>query len=332
MSDRERNYHKTYIDYTNNPNGDDVDVIVFDINEPRGNLSRNKEYWPNYNATQFSARMNIQKGIVRRVEFENNNKKEKVLQIARSYRPGIGRHDSVLYASLILNFYNIPIESSPLKNLRLPRITIEPDNLIKNEILEARLERHPNNNTNHNKPRFITIPYSTEIKTGLPKLIGAGHFVTLIVDQLDYKDNDNNFKPFVYVYDSAHMLCEGYGVFNNRLNKDSYFKFGNNILVDNEVFNNDRNICCCFGGTNLSNRVQKISDFRCGYYTEAAIDLLLENDKFTDNDGENIPYGNDTRKFLMEILSNENIRNQLNLVLNNISYEIPYEKVNKLNI
>ena len=47
--------------------------------------------------------MNIQKGIVRSVEFENDNKKEKALQIARSYRPGIGRHDSALYASRSLS-------------------------------------------------------------------------------------------------------------------------------------------------------------------------------------------------------------------------------------
>ena len=59
MSDRERNYHKTYIDYINNPNEDKVDIIVFDINEPRDNSSRNEENWPNYNTTQFSARMNI---------------------------------------------------------------------------------------------------------------------------------------------------------------------------------------------------------------------------------------------------------------------------------
>ena len=167
MSDRERNYHKTYIDYINNQNEDKIDIIVFDINEPRDNSSRNEENWPNYNTTQFSARMNIQKGIVRRVEFENDNKKEKALQIARSYRPGIGRYDSAVYASLILNFYNTPIESSPLKNLRLPKITNEPDNLIKDEILAAFSKRHNiyTGTTNHNKPRFITIPYSTKIKT-----------------------------------------------------------------------------------------------------------------------------------------------------------------------
>ena len=137
MSDRERNYHKTYIDYINNPNEDEVYIIVFDINEPRDNSSRNKENWPSYDITQFSARMNIQKGIVRRIEFENDNKKEKALQIARSYRPGIGRYDSAVYVSLILNFYNRDIESSPLKNLRLPAIINEPDNLIKDEIISG---------------------------------------------------------------------------------------------------------------------------------------------------------------------------------------------------
>ena len=103
MSDRERNYHKTYIDYINNPNEDKIDIIVFDINEPRDNSSRNKKCWLNYDTTKFSARMNIQKGIVRSVEFENDNKKEKALNIARHYRPGIGRHDSALYASRSLS-------------------------------------------------------------------------------------------------------------------------------------------------------------------------------------------------------------------------------------
>ena len=167
MSDRERNYHKTYIDYINNQNEDKIDIIVFDINEPRDNSSRNKENWPSYDITQFSARMNIQKGIVRSVQFENDNKKVRALNIARHYRPGIGRRDSALYASLILNFYNRDIESSPLKNLRLPAIINELDNLIKYEIIAAFSKRHNiyTGTTNHDKPRFITIPYSTKIKT-----------------------------------------------------------------------------------------------------------------------------------------------------------------------
>ena len=223
MSDRERNYHKTYIDYINNPNEDKIDIIVFDINEPRDNSSRNKKCWPNYDTTKFSARMNIQKGIVRSVEFENDNKKEKALNIARHYRPGIGRYSSAVYASLILNFYNTPIESSPLKNLRLPKITNEPDNLIKDEILVAFSKRHNiyTGTTNHNKPRFITIPYSTKMRTRFLKLIGAAHIVTLIVD-LDYRDNNGNFKPFVYVYDSASFLCNSYGITSTNLNKNIY--------------------------------------------------------------------------------------------------------------
>ena len=223
MSDRERNYHKTYIDYINNPNEDKIDIIVFDINEPRDNSSRNKKCWLNYDTTKFSARMNIQKGIVRSVEFENDNKKEKALNIARHYRPGIGRYSSAVYASLILNFYNTPIESSPLKNLRLPKINNEPDNLIKDEILAAFSKRHNiyTGTTNHNKPRFITIPYSTEMRTRFLKLIGAAHIVTLIVD-LDYRDNNGNFKPFAYVYDSASFLCNSYGITSTNLNKNIY--------------------------------------------------------------------------------------------------------------
>lgn len=312
MSDRERNYNKTYIDYINNPNEDKVDIIVFDINEPRDNLSRNEENWPSYNTTQFSARMNIQKGIVRSVEFENDNKKEKALQIARHYRPGIGRYSSALYASLILNFYNTPIESSPLKNLRLPKITNEPDNLIRDEILAAFSERHNiyTGTTNHNKPRFIVIPYLTSIKTGLLSRTSLNHFVTLIVD-LDYRDNGGNFKPFVYVYDSSHVLCNKYGIGTSTLNKDVYFRFGDNILVDNKVLNDNKRCCCCIR-SNLASRIQGCTDCRCGYYCEAAIDLLLEDDTFIDNNGGNIIYGIRTREFLREILFDENVIYKIN--------------------
>lgn len=312
MSDRERNYNKTYIDYINNPNEDKIDIIVFDINEPRDNSSRNKENWPSYDITQFSARMNIQKGIVRSVQFENDNKKEKALNIARHYRPGIGRYSSAVYASLILNFYNTPIESSPLKNLRLPKITNEPDNLIKDEIIAAFSERHNiyTGTTNHGRPRFITIPYSTKIKTVPLSCTPARHFVTLIVD-LDYRDNGGNLKPFVYVYDSAHMLCNKYGVVSSTLNKDVYFRFGTNILVDNKVLNDDRRCCCCVR-SNLSSRIQGCADYRCGYYCEAAIDLLLENSRFINNDGGNIIYGIETREFLQEILFDENVIYKIN--------------------
>ena len=191
MSDRERNYHKTYIDYINNPNEDGVDIIVFDREEPyifymiEENISpRNYSRWKYYDNTEnkkFSARMNIQKGIARSVQFENDNKKVRALNIARHYRPGIGRRDSALYASLILNFYNTPIESSPLKNLRLPKIINEPDNLIKDEIIAAFSERHNiyTGITNHDRPRFITIPYFTKMRTRFLKLIGAAHIVTI---------------------------------------------------------------------------------------------------------------------------------------------------------
>ena len=326
MSDRERDCSKAFIDCKSATDEDEIDIIVFDMEEPyifymtEEDISpRNYSRWKDYNNTEdekFSARMNIQKGIVRNVEFENDNKKEKALQIARHYRPGIGRYDSAVYASIILNFYNIPIESSSLKNLRLSGITNEPDNLIKDEILAAFSERHNiyTGTTNHDKPRFITIPYSIKIKTPPISWLQSGHFVTLIVD-LDYRDNNGNLKPFVYVYDSAHMLCEWYGVGNNRLNKNDYFKFGNNILVDDEVLNNERNICCCFGNIVLSNRVQKFHDFRCGYYTEAAIDLLLEDDTFTDNDGGNIQPRGNTRNFLRNILNNANIIYQIDNVI-----------------
>lgn len=315
MSDRERNYRKTYIDYISNPNANKVDIIVFDINEPRDNSSRNKENWPNYNTTQFSARMNIQKGIVRNVEFENDNKKETALNIARHYRPGLGRYSSAVYASLILNFCGTDIESSPLKNLRLPVITNEPDDLIKDEILAAFSERHNiyTGTTNHNKPRFITIPYSTEIKTCPLKCIGAAHFVTLIVD-LDNICDNGNFKPFVYVYDSAHMLCNKYGIGSNTLNKDVYFRFGDNILVDDEVLNDSRKFCCCIS-SNLASKIQGYTDYRCGYYCEAAIDLLLENNTFTNNDGCDITYGIRTREFLQEILFDENVIHQIDNVI-----------------
>lgn len=315
MSDRERNYHKTYIDYINNQTRDDVDIIVFDIEEPyifymivEDISPRDHRRWECYDNTEnkkFSARMNIQKGIVRSVEFENDNKKVRALNIARHYRPGIGRSDSALYASLILNFYNTPIESSPLKNLRLPKIINESDNLIKDEILAAFFERHYTGTTNHDRPRFITIPYSTKIKTGPLSYISVGHFVTLIVD-LDYRDNGGNFKPFVYVYDSSHVLCNKYGVGSSTLNKDVYFRFGDNILVDNKVLNDDRRCCCCVR-SNLASKIQGCADYRCGYYCEAAIDLLLENATFIDNNGGNIIYGIETRVFLQEILFDENV-------------------------
>lgn len=164
---RENFLNNTFIKYIGFVDNFIIGLVIFDRNEPRDNLSRNKENWPGYDTTKFSARMNIQKGIVRSVEFENDNKKVRALNIARHYRPGIGRRDSALYASLILNFYNRDIESSPLKNLRLPAIINELDNLIKDEILVAFFERHNiyTGTTNHDKPRFITIPYSTEIKT-----------------------------------------------------------------------------------------------------------------------------------------------------------------------
>ena len=149
------------------------------------------------------------------------------------------------------------------------------------------------------------MPYSTQMRSRFLKLIGAAHFVTLIVD-LDYIDNGGNFKPFVYVYDSSHVLCNKYGLMTSTLNKDVYFRFGNNILVDDKVLNDDRRCCCCLR-LNLSSKIQGCADYRCGYYCEAAIDLLLEDDTFIDKDGGNIIYGIRTREFLREILFDENV-------------------------
>ena len=178
MDSRETNYNKVYIDYEAHSGREDyIKLIVFDVGEPpyrilhNGSLQRwprDQGHWPNYKGEngKYSAFIEIMNGIVTYKDYDEL-RKEEILKISRQYRPGIGRYDSAVYVSLILNFYNRDIESSPLKNLRLPAITNEPDNLIKDEILAAFSKRHNiyTGTTNHDKPRFITIPYSTEIKT-----------------------------------------------------------------------------------------------------------------------------------------------------------------------
>lgn len=95
-------------------------------------------------------------------------------------------------------------------------------------------------------------------------------------------------EPFVYVHDSAHFLCYDYGIGSFKLDKNAYFNFGSDILV--EPLNNDINrsphlFAIDDDKTSKLQYLWKISrpvELRCGYYCEAAVNLLLSNINFID--------------------------------------------------
>ena len=339
MDSRETNYNKVYIDYEAHSGREDyIKLIVFDVGEPpyrilhNGSLQRwprDQGHWPNYKGEngKYSAFIEIMNGIVTYKDYDEL-RKEEILKISRQYRPGIGRMAQAVYTAIILKFS----DECFLSSLRFPYIINNDriDLIIGNEIRIA----HSNRNLVRasalkNFPRFIAIPYCVSIRTKPLSLSNAfGHFTTLIVD-LDHKDNNGNYKPFVYVYDSAHFLCKSYGVFSYNLNRDAYFKFGDGILVDNKPLNEDINYCPhCFGiNDNKTSKIQyvwKLSrplDCRCGYYCEASINLLLKNIDFLDY-GCEIPSGQQTRDFLRNILKNGQV---LNEIKHNIIPPAPFE-------
>lgn len=323
MSDRQLNLHKPFIDYLIYYNEDKCDIAVFDVGEPSSG-SRNFNDWESYGLDKLSAKINIVGGKVILNNFYPY-KKSKIIDIARHYRPGLGRNTGAVYSSIILSFFD------RLESVRFPN-TENVDSFIKIEIRNAFEARHPRTNphiTVNTEPRFIAIPYCVIIRTKPLSLSNAfGHFITLIVD-LDHKDNNGNYKPFVYVYDSAHFLCKSYGVFSYNLNRDAYFKFGDGILVDDKPLNEDINYCPhCFGiNDNKTSKIQyvwKLSrpfDCRCGYYCEASINLLLKNLYFLDY-GCKIPSGQQTRDFLRDILKNSQV---LNKIKHNIIPPAPFE-------
>lgn len=134
----------------------------------------------------------------------------------------------------------------------------------------------------------------------------------MIVD-LDHVKN-NQYMPFVYVYDSAHFLCYNYGINSYNLDKNTYFNFGSDILVDDEPLNNDINwlphlFAINDGKTSKLQywwKISRLFELRCGYYCEASVNLLLSNINFIDYFNRTPP-GQTTREFLREILKNKYI-------------------------
>lgn len=314
MSDRRINFEKPYIDSIFNLMSDDVNIAVFDIDEPKkdaAGIRKIRRFNRNYNLNDLSAKITINEGIVSEIV----SKGSKALNIVRNYRPGTDRKISAVYASIILGNYR-----ERLRNARFPN-TNNIDYYIEMEIKSVFIARHPNHpNINppitvNTEPRFIAIPYFTRIKTWPFNLANIfAHFVTLIVD-LDHINFNGNFIPFVYVYDSSHFLCKFFGKFRTALNKEVYFKFGDEILVDDQVLNNIIGVRLARTLNSLSGLIQPNLDFRCGYYCEAAINLLLKNNNFTSGRVGGYPlYGQQTREFLMKILSNENVGNEISLI------------------
>ena len=339
MNSRETNYNKVYIDYEAHGNIEDrIKLIVFDVGEPPfeilhdgslQRLSRDQRFWTSYRGQRdkYSAFIEIYDGIVTYKDYDES-RREKILKISRQYRPGIGRVTQAVYTAIILKFPNRRF----LSVLRFPYIINDNqiDLIIGDEIRRAYFNRNlVRPNLLKNFPRFIAIPYCVKIRTKPLSLSTAfGHFVTLIVD-LDHIDYNGNYRPFVYVYDSAHFLCKSYGVFSYNLNKDVYFKFGNGILVDDKPLNEDINYCPHFFCIN-DNKTSKIQyvwklsrpfDCRCGYYCEASINLLLKNLSFSDYNCTIQP-GQQTRDFLRGILRNGQVLNEIE---HNIIPPAPFE-------
>lgn len=288
--------------------GQIIYIIVFDLNDIpiTGYLFDNSFLNDISNGNiNYKAFIKYQDGILIDINMDSSNF-TRALEISRQFRPGFGRTLGALLASISIKFSNYSdfIRCFYDKGQQL-------DVKIRNSILTAFNEKHHNNNTE--KPRFIIIPYFTNIRTkSLSYCSSFNHYVTLIVDLCHKKDNE--YKPIVYVYDSAHTLCNYYGVFSFRLNKENYFQFGPDILVDDEPLNNDINISphlFCLN-MNKSSKIQYLFriaaplDLRCGYFCEAAINLLLSNTIFI-NFENNIQHGRNTRMFLKSILRNGSI-------------------------
>ena len=158
MSDRQLNLHKHFIDYLFHRNEDECYIAVFDVGEPSSG-SRDFNDWESYGLDKLSAKIKIVKGKVTLKDFDPK-KILKIIDIARHYRPGIGRETGAVYSSIILSFFD------KLKSVRFPN-TDNVDDSVKTEIRNAFEARHPGGNphiTVNTEPRFIAIPYCVNIK------------------------------------------------------------------------------------------------------------------------------------------------------------------------
>ena len=175
MTDRANNFNKTFLMnwWCNNS----IFIIVFDVNQPgsdrQGQLTRKikEEYWINNQqryAGRYMALIEIDNtNMVANISYVNEDKRKQALQIARHYRPRIGRDWVSVCASIILGFPTDDYLSSIRFNLIFGENQIAE---IINIINSAKQQRHPvNNNTDFNFPRFIVLPYLTKIKTGVLK-------------------------------------------------------------------------------------------------------------------------------------------------------------------
>lgn len=323
MSNRETNLNKTYIRYIPLDNKY-FGIVVFDVNEPSENKTRFDRIssFDDYDLIEdCSAIVCVEKNSGSITDSYSICFGD-ALKIAREYRPGIGRDAVAVWMSLALNII-VNGRQNLFSIIKLPTATRNSDDCIGYIIRTNFGKRHQNpNTTDHNKKRFILIPYLVSMRTKPLSSFNAGHFVTLIVD-LDYKKlNENNFTPFVYVYDSAHFLCHYYGLTGSIvLNKDDYFQFGQQVIVDDYTLNDDFNRCvcsCCAIGS-LSSKIQCIVDLRCGYYCEASINVLLEDDTVVSNDGllsdgTILAPGIATRNYLKDLLLNYKVQAELAII------------------
>lgn len=324
MTNRKNNYNKTFIDYCYDNDLTTRYIIVFDKGQPhdkdKNYLSRDiAEFdWTTYenNRMNYCALISIylMSGTFARLICPDNIARQDALEIARHYRPTVGRSLSAIWASIILAFHDnekfkkivkflmyIHEEKNNYKKDR-DDLILKIKSVIK-DCVKSRNKYRQNRLPTLQCPRFIVIPYYVLFKNG-------AHFVTLIVD-LDHMEGDK-YVPFVYVYDSSHFLCYAHGINSYKLNKNDYFNFSNDILVDDEPLNNDINWSPHLFAINdeKTSKLQYICkmsrpvELRCGYYCEAAVNLLLSNEKFIDYDN-NISSGQETREFLREILKNK---------------------------
>lgn len=98
------------------------------------------------------------------------------------------------------------------------------------------------------------------------------------------------------------MLCEKYGNFTTKLNKEEYFEFNSPIKVDDHVLNDDFNSCFCNINENITSKLQYFfrGNLDCGHYCEAVLYVLL----LAVSELENIESGIPTRNLLKSILKN----------------------------
>lgn len=332
MVDRENNFSKTFIGTCNNPYLKKRYIIICDVGQPhdRNNrpLSRDiREFnWTTCenNRMIYMALISthLLNGSYISMISPDNIARQRALEIARHYRPSVGREWGAVCASLILSHHNNEKFKKIVKFLKYLDNTGVNYKIKRREFCEkiqaqicdyknlrSRYRQHPL--PAYEYPRFIVIPYS------FPITKNTGHYVTLIVD-LDYMEN-NQFKPFVYVYDSSHSSCKNMGIMSYELDTNTYFDFGNDIIVDKQPLNNDVNYSAHMFAINdeKTSKVQYIwkigrpLDLRCGYYCEAAINLLLNDNNFTDYNNTVEP-GYQTREFLRKILKNKKIRDKIN--------------------